>query len=167
MLPTFAELAGYDETPPGPIDGESIVDLLDASEETVFERQDPTLIFHQAGRRPGRSAVREGRYKLVKHWTQSSEVEGETLPYTLELYDLDTDLSEQNDLSGTHPEIVGDLHDKLLRHIEESDSEFEDSSRRNPMDIILEREGQGSSRKEQLQNRKPVTIDYISPFKSD
>jgi arylsulfatase A-like enzyme len=167
LLPTFAELAGYDGTPPGPIDGESIVDLFDASEETVFERQDPTLIFHQAGRRPGRSAVREGRYKLVKHWTQSSEVEGETLPYTLELYDLDTDLSEQNDLSGTHPEIVGDLHDKLLRHIEESDSEFEDSSRRNPMDIILEREGQGSSRKEQLQNRKPVTIDYISPFKSD
>ena len=165
ILPTFAELAGYDGTPPGPLDGESIASLLDASDETVFERRNPTLIFHQAGRRPGRSAVREGRYKLVKHWTMSSTIAGERLPYALELYDLDTDLGEQNDLSGTHPEIVSDLHDKLLRHIEESNSEFEENSRRNPMDIILEREGLGSSRREQLQNREPVNVDYVSPYK--
>lgn len=167
LLPTFAEFAGFEGTPPGPLDGDSIVDLLDASEDTVFERHDPTLIFHQAGRRPGRSAVREGRYKLVKLWTRPSEVGGETLPYTLELYDLETDLGEQNDLSETHPEVVADLHDKLLRHIEESNSEFEDNPRRNPMDIILEREGMGSSRREQLQNRRPVAVDYVSPYRED
>ena len=167
LLPTFAELAGYDGTPPGPLDGESIVDLLDASDETVFERQDPTLIFHQAGRRPPRSAVRDGRYKLVKLWTRPSEVDGETLPYTLELYDLETDLGEQNDLSDTHPEIVADLHEKLLHHIAEVNSEFEENPRRGPMDIILEREGMGSSRKEQLQNRQPVTVEYVSPYKED
>jgi arylsulfatase A-like enzyme len=167
LLPTFAELAGYDGSPPGPLDGDSIVDLLDASNETVFERRDPALIFHQAGRRPPRSAIREGRYKLVKHWTIESEVGEETLPYTLELYDLDTDLGEQNDLSDMHPEIVADLHDKLLRHIAEANSEFEENPRRNPMDIILEREGLGSSRSEQLQNRKPVTVDYVSPYKED
>jgi arylsulfatase A-like enzyme len=167
LLPTFAELASYDGTPPGPLDGESFVNLLDASDETVFRRQDPTLIFHQAGRRPGRSAVREGRYKLVKNWTGSSTVDGERLPYTLELYDLDADLAEQNDLSGTHSDIVSDLHDKLLRHIEESNSEFEENSRRNPMDIILERDGLGRNRSEQLKNRKPVPVDYVSPYKSD
>jgi len=164
LLPTFAELAGYDGTPEGPFDGESFASILDGSDETIFEREDPTLIFHQAGRRPGRSAIREGRYKLVKHWTRSSTVDSERLPYTLELYDLDADLSEQNDLSGTHPEIVSDLHDKLLRHIEESNSEFEESSRRNPMDVILEREGFGSKRSEQLENRPPVTVEYVSPF---
>jgi len=167
LLPTFAELAGYEGTPPGPLDGESFVNLLDASDETGFERQNPTLIFHQAGRRPGRSAVREGNYKLVKHWTRSSKIDGETLPYALELYDLDTDLGEQNDLSGTHPEIVADLHDKLLQHIEESGSAFEDNKHKNPMDIILEREGYGSSRKEQLTHRKPATVDYVSPYKSE
>jgi arylsulfatase A-like enzyme len=167
LLPTFAELGGYDGTFPGPLDGDSIVDLLDASAETAFERRDPTLIFHQAGRRPGRSAVREGRYKLVKIWARPSQVGGETLPHTLELYDLETDLGEQNDLSATHSEIVADLHDKLMRHIEESNSEFEENSRRNPMDIILERDGLGRNRSEQLKNRKPVTVDYVSPYKSD
>jgi arylsulfatase A-like enzyme len=167
LLPTFAELAGFDGIPEGPLDGQSFVPLLDDSDETLFERQDPTLIFHQAGRRPGRSAVREGRYKLLKHWTMSSTIDGETLPYTLELYDLDVDLSEQNDLSGTHPEIVSDLHEKLLRHIEESNSAFEGNDHRNPMDIIMEREGFGSSRSEQLENRKPVTIEYVSPYKGD
>jgi arylsulfatase A-like enzyme len=167
LLPTFAALAGHTSALPGPLDGESFVDLLDASSASVFERQDPTLIFHQAGRRPGRSAVREGRYKLIKHWTQSSKFSGETLPYTLELYDLDSDLGEQNDLSGTHPEITAELHAKLLRHIEESGSAFEENKHRNPMDIILEREGHGSNRAEQLLNRKPVTVEYVSPFKAD
>jgi arylsulfatase A-like enzyme len=167
LLPTFAELAGYDGTPPGQLDGDSIVDLLDASDETVFERRDPTLIFHQAGRRPGRSAVREERYKLVKHWTRTSTVDGERLPYTLELYDLDTDLAEQNDLSDSHPDIVADLHDKLLSHIEESNSEFEENPRKDPMSIIQQRNGLGSGRSEQVRNRKPVAIDYVSPYKDD
>jgi len=46
-------------------------------------------------------------------------------------------------------------------------SEFEENPRRGPMDIILEREGMGSSRKEQLQNRQPVTVEYVSPYKED
>lgn len=154
LLPTFAELAGYEGTPAGPLDGDSIVALLDASDETVFQREDPTLIFHQAGRRPGRSAVREGKFKFVKNWNSNS----------LELYDLESDLSEQHDLAAEHPEIVADLHDKLLRHVEESNSEFEENSRKDPMSIILERAGYGSNRSEQTQNRPPVTLDYVSPY---
>jgi arylsulfatase A len=167
LLPTFARLAGFEEPLPGPLDGESLVALIDGVNETVFERQNPTLVFHQAGRRPGRSAVREGNYKLIKHWTKKSKVNGETLPYTLELYDLETDLSEQIDLSDVHPDILADLHGKLLRHINETNSEFEENPRRNPMDIILERDGQGRNRKEQLDNRKPVTLDYVSPYKAN
>lgn len=157
LLPTFAELAGFEGTPPGPLDGESFVALLDDSPDTVFERKDPTLIFHQAGRRPPRSAVREGRYKLVTYWSNSGP----------ELYDLETDLGEQHDLSETHPEILADLHDKLLRHIEESGSEFEENSRKDPMGLLLERMGQGSNRSEQVSNRKPVAVEYVSPYKND
>ena len=99
LLPTFARLAGHKGELPGPLDGESFAALLDGIEETAFERQDPTLIFHQAGRRVPDSAVREGRYKLVKHWDVPSEVNGEALPYTIELYDLETDLGEQQSCS--------------------------------------------------------------------
>lgn len=166
LLPTFARLAGYDGTFEGPLDGQSLVPLIDGSDETVFEREDPTLIFHQAGRRPGRSAVREGKYKLVKHWTRRSEINGETQPYTLELYDLDADIGEQNDLSATHPDIVADLHTKLLQHIAESNGEFEDNPRKDPMGIIEERDGLGSNRKERVKNREPVVVEYVSPYKA-
>ena len=80
LLPTFASLAGHDGAFDGPLDGESLCHLIDGSIDTVFERENPTLIFHQAGRRPGRSAVREGRYKLVKHWPRQSEIDGEKQP---------------------------------------------------------------------------------------
>jgi len=167
LLPTFARLAGFNGAFEGPLDGESLVPLIDDLDETVFVRENPTLIFHQAGRRPGRSAVREGRYKLVKHWTQRSEINGERQPYTLELYDLDTDIGEHTDLSGIYPEVTADLHDKLLRHITETNSEFEDNPGSDPMSIILQRDGQGKNRKEQLNNRKPVVVEYISPYETN
>jgi arylsulfatase A-like enzyme len=167
LLPTFARLAGFDDDLPGPLDGDSLVALIDSSDETAFERKDPTLIFHQAGRRPGRSAVREGRYKLVKHWSSSSEVGGEHLPYTLELYDLEEDIGEQNDLSVTFPEITADLHNKLQRFIAETNSEFEENPRKDPMGIIQERAGMGGSRSEQVSNRKPVALEYVSPYRGN
>ena len=119
---------------------------------------DPTLIFHQAGRRVPDSAVREGRYKLVKHWNVPSEVDSEALPYTIELYDLETDLGEQIDLSAVHPDIAEDLHNKLLRHIEETGSEFEFNERANPMNVIMEREGFKAN------DVRRVPIDYVSPY---
>ena len=42
-------------------------------------------------------AVREGRYKLVRIGEQT------------ELYDLETDIGESNDISASHPEIVKKL----------------------------------------------------------
>jgi arylsulfatase A-like enzyme len=165
LLPTFARLAGYEGALPPTIDGESLEALIDGTDTTVFERENPALIFHQAGRRPPRSAVREGRYKLVKHGTRPSDIEGKRLPYTLELYDLEKDIGERNDLSATYPEITAGLHEKLLQFIAETNSEFEENPRSDPMGILLEREGMGKKRSEQLRNRKPVRPDYVSPYR--
>jgi arylsulfatase A-like enzyme len=165
FLPTFARLAGYAGALPDMLDGDSLVALLDGSDETVLEREEPTLFFHQYGRRPGRSAVREGRYKLVKHWTRRSEVGGARLPYTLELYDLEEDLGEMNDLSATYPDIAADLHEKLLSFIAETNSEFESNPRKDPMGILQERAGMGRNRSEQVANRNPVTVEYVSPYR--
>ncbi len=167
FLPTFAHLAGHEGEFDTTLDGQSLVPLIDGKDETVFVREDPVLMFHQAGRRPGRSAVREGKYKLVKHWARRSKAGDETLPYTLELYDLDEDIGEMNDLSATYPEITTDLHDKLLRFIAETNSEFEDNPRSDPMGILEQREGLGKNRKERVKNRKPVVVEYISPYKTN
>tara|TARA_B100000795_G_scaffold111942_1_gene82750 strand:+ start:1860 stop:3605 length:1746 start_codon:yes stop_codon:yes gene_type:complete len=158
LLPTFAHLAGYQGEFAGPLDGESFAALLDGDEATGFKRRDPTLIFHQAGRRVPNSAVREGRWKLVKHWDEPSEVKGEALPYTMELYDLETDLGEKQNLSTLHPDIANDLHNKLLQHIAETGSEFEFNDRPNPMNVIMEREGLRAN------DVRRVPIDYVSPY---
>ena len=61
------------------------------------------LIFHQAVNRDGESAIRKGKYKLVKTWKKNQ----------LELFDIVKDVGEENDLSEKLPEVTRDL-DSLL-----------------------------------------------------
>ncbi len=50
----------------------------------------------------GPRAIREGKWKLV--FSKSEK---------LELYDLDADVGEKNDLADQHPKLVQRLHDKF------------------------------------------------------
>jgi arylsulfatase A len=54
------------------------------------------------GSQPG-GAIREGNWKLIEHYEDGR----------LELFDLEKDVSESNDLSKLNPAIVADLHGKL------------------------------------------------------
>jgi arylsulfatase A-like enzyme len=103
VMPTFAELAGACEYMPREVDGLSVV---------------PTLL-GQRGRQKGHEylywewhlydwtkrrnvpdglmqAVRMGKWKVVRHRSDAA----------FELYDLENDIGEQNDLAGRYPEIV-------------------------------------------------------------
>jgi len=118
------------------LDGEDINMIFDGIDETTFTRKNPTLIFHQAGRRNPDSAARKGKYKLVKHWAKQSNKED-----VMELYNPDVDLGETNDIADEYPEIVADLHAKLLAHIKETNSEYTFNKRATPMNIIFKSEG--------------------------
>lgn len=50
-----------------------------------------------------RRAVRVGRYKLIEFFERG----------TVELYDLETDISETHDLAASSPELTARIHQKL------------------------------------------------------
>ena len=94
FLPTFAELARQPQ--PKNIDGISIVPVL---LEQKKSQAHPWLYweFHEQG---GKQAVRMGKWKGVK-LNAASQPNG-----PIELYDLQTDVSEKNNVADKHPDIV-------------------------------------------------------------
>ncbi|MBK1878693.1 sulfatase [Pelagicoccus mobilis] len=105
LYPTIAELAGVSFN--HEIAGTSLVSVLQDS-ATTLDRQGDALYFHyphygRGPRQKPQSAIISGRYKLLKDWETGS----------LELYDLDRDISESKDLSRSNP----DLRDKLSKQL--------------------------------------------------
>lgn len=101
FLPTILEMCRIKEIPEG-IDGISFLKLFEKD-----EMPDRPLFWHyphysNQGVEPG-SAVRLGRYKLIDNFQKE----------TLELYDLETDISETTDISSSEPGKTRELF-KLL-----------------------------------------------------
>jgi arylsulfatase A-like enzyme len=94
LLPTFAALAK--QAPPTGIDGISIVPVLLAQKNAPAH---PWLYweFHEQG---GKQAVRMGKWKGVR-LNVSTQPNG-----PIELYDLQTDVAEKNNVADKHPDIV-------------------------------------------------------------
>ncbi len=102
LLPTLLELASIDSLSPPVLDGMSLAATL--AGETMPER--PLFWhfphYHGSGNRPS-GAVRLGRFKLVE-WFETGAVE---------LYDLDVDLGEAEDLAAAMPDKVAELRELL------------------------------------------------------
>ncbi|MCH1506115.1 MAG: sulfatase-like hydrolase/transferase [Verrucomicrobiales bacterium] len=101
ILPTLADLADYRSPLPDSLDGGSLRSVLRGGDTVTRAR--PFLIFHQAVARKAQSAIREGDFKLVKHWKQKQ----------VELFDLSQDRSEARNLSQKMPDVREDLERKL------------------------------------------------------
>ena len=103
ILPTIADLAGYEMSLPETLDGGSLRPLLESGGAGEVKRRLPFLIFHQAVARKAQSAIREGDFKLVKTG----------LPEKVELFNLSKDRGERKDLSEKLPDISKQLESKL------------------------------------------------------
>jgi len=103
VLPTLAEIAGAG-IPPG-LDGLSFAPTLLGRPEAQ-PRHD--FLYWEFPSYGGQQAVRLGRFKAIRR----DVLEGNT---RLELYDLETDLREEHDVSAEHPDVVARIEAILER----------------------------------------------------
>lgn len=102
MFPTFLEVAGVRDYA-GVLDGHSLVELFQQDSEALNER---SLSWHIASRwkHGACSAIRKGPYKLIQFLKNGR----------LELYDLDQDPKEENNLAKTEVKVASRLLDDLI-----------------------------------------------------
>ncbi|MCK4747072.1 MAG: sulfatase-like hydrolase/transferase, partial [Bacteroidales bacterium] len=193
LLPTIAAITGA-QLPANRIDGVNIISLLENQENA-----NPRDSYYYYG--GGLRAVRQGNWKLYFPHESRSYVgqipgrdgfPGETtkVEIGLELYNLEKDLSEKNNVADNNPDIVKelklladearqDLGDKLTDvegqnirppgRIEESRSiSFEDSTtlKQDLLDIVEKQDGVMFSRKEiGIINGRKLMAEIIEPMK--
>ena len=114
LLPTFSDLAGNTTPLPDRLDGGSLRSLLERGNKGAVVRRDDALVFHFPWyNEEPESAIRRGRYKLLKNLDTRK----------LSLYDMYQDLGEQHDLSQIMTQKVAALHKQLTGYLKEVDAE--------------------------------------------
>ena len=105
IFPTLVELLGLKVERPVPLDGVSLLPLIDGK---MPARPRPLGFWQFAGKEgalttnSGPSAWNDNQYKLVKTKTGA-----------LELYDIAADRTERNDIAAAHPDVVARMKAQL------------------------------------------------------
>lgn len=116
LLPTIASLTDSELPADRKIDGMDISPLLTGSGGPVREE---FLHYASNGRLEG---IRQGRYKLLVKKTRRSPKDAQGKVF---LFDLETDLGEQNNLAADHPDKVA----TLTARMKELDAEITENQR--------------------------------------
>ncbi|MFH1740052.1 MAG: sulfatase/phosphatase domain-containing protein, partial [bacterium] len=124
ILPTFCAWAGVEDIPGhfGVFDGEDITGYVTAKKG--FKRSAPIILHYphfinysektlQYGYGPF-SAMRRDNWKVIYFYHRKK----------WELYDLDRDISEKNDLSKENPELLKDLASELINRLRDMGAQY-------------------------------------------
>lgn len=122
LLPTFASLVGA-KPPPHKIDGHDIAPILINAGNIASPWDDDGFFFYRMDQL---QAVRAGDWKLYlpldgRFKTLSSRQE----PFSLELFDVRHDVSEEREVSAQHPEVV----QRLMRLADKARADLGDFKR--------------------------------------
>jgi arylsulfatase A-like enzyme len=121
LLPTFARLAGTHEPTDRIIDGRDIRPLLTGRPGATSPHE--AFYYYQMDQL---QAVRSGKWKLHLPLKPKKRNWGKPEPEApLQLYDLDADIAEQNDVATEHPEVV----ERLVALAEKARDDLGDTGR--------------------------------------
>lgn len=137
FLPTFARLAGTTEPQDRTIDGKDIGPLL-FGEDGARSPHDRFYYY----RMDTLEAVRKGKWKLHVAKGRAFDNAGEEMK---ELYDLEDDVGETENVFAGHPDVVSEL------------SAVADEARRELGDALTESAGSGRREVGRVANPKPLT----------
>jgi len=120
LFPTALEMAGLPLRPEQHVDGVSLAPVLRGG--GTLERD--AVYWHKPHyyvRNTPLSVIREGKWKYILYWETLLSPHGGP-PH--ELFDLEADIGETNNLAGEKPEIAQRLRLKLLEHLLASECEI-------------------------------------------
>jgi len=127
FLQTFYDLAGGSELLPEDLDGGSLRDIFKRGDRGKVKRNTRDLIFHFPWHTGvAESVIRSGKYKLRKD-LDSLEIE---------LFDLDKDLGENNNLAADMPGLVQKLDRKRANYLQKVNAETVTLTRRNYVELL-------------------------------
>jgi arylsulfatase A-like enzyme len=109
-FPTFLEVVGLDPASDQPVDGESILPLLEQSgdwDRKALYFHYPNYAFHKRNRLGG--VVREGNFKFIQRYGTGER----------ELYDLASDIGERNNLATSKTKVAERLEGQLTSWLKE------------------------------------------------
>lgn len=110
IYPTLCELAGLPQpSGPQPIDGESLVDVLEDPSRRVRDHA-----FHAYPKRTLGRSIRTERYRMVEWRNPSQPLE----QAEYELYDYQSDQLERKNLATDQPDVVAKLREILAQYPE-------------------------------------------------
>jgi arylsulfatase A len=123
LLPTFCELAGIKPPQDRPLDGVSLVSLLD---NKPLQREQPLFWHYYRSISGPKAAMRVGDYMILGSWEQEQLPSGtvqkgdmEILKgrklVSFELYNLKDDITQQHNLADKEPQRLAEMRDKLVK----------------------------------------------------
>ena len=109
LLPTLYDLAGGSKNLPEGLDGVSLLPALRKGDRAQLRRPGDALVFHFPWYNgEPESCIRRGEYKLLKNLDTHESA----------LYKISEDLSEENDLSASYPEIAASLESQMTAYLD-------------------------------------------------
>lgn len=108
MMPTICDIAGAES--PENIDGKSFKDELFGNKQEPHE-----FLYWEFPSYKGQQAVRLGKWKGIRKDIFDGNLE-------IELYNIESDVLEQNNLAASHPDIVKQIADIMIQEHEPSEN---------------------------------------------
>lgn len=109
VMPTFAEISGADI--PEQTDGISFLPELIGKKQTEHK-----FLYWEFSESGGQQAVRMGKWKAIRKNIRKGNMK-------LELYDLEKDIQEQDNIAASHPEIVKQIEQIMKQEHEPAENE--------------------------------------------